>query len=71
VSNVSSLKESRPNLSPKPETVEFLARILLGGGAQDHLTTNGRSMKISEMLKSPDGGFFDASLYSELSSQAE
>ncbi len=53
----------RPNLSLDKETLEIMSRVLLGGGAQDHAFENGHSMKISNMLHSRNGGFFDKTKY--------
>jgi hypothetical protein len=44
-----------PNLTPSPETVEFLASVL-GTGPTEH-------PKVSEMLRSRTDGFFDKARY--------
>lgn len=52
-----------PNLSLDAETLDIMSRVLLGGGAQDHAFENGHSMKISNMLRSENGGFLDKTKY--------
>jgi hypothetical protein len=65
VSNESLEREALPDLALSSETIEFLSRILLGGGASEPAFTNGKSLKISEMLASGVGGFFDRTKYPE------
>jgi hypothetical protein len=71
VININPEQQVLPDLSLSKETIEFLSRILLGGGAANPTFSNGRSLKISEMLSSGTGGFFDKSKYPSAAHQAE
>jgi hypothetical protein len=70
VSEQTTDQAALPDLTLSPETLEFLSRILLGGGAQNHAFKNGRSLKISAMLASGVGGFFDKNRYPDIDSLA-
>lgn len=58
--------QAMPDLALSDDTINFLSRILLGGGASNASFTNGKSLKISEMLASGVGGFFDNEKYPAL-----
>ena len=65
--NTQAQKErTLPDLTPSQETIDFLARILLGGGAENHVYTNGKSLRVSDALKSGNCGFMDSVRYPEL-----
>lgn len=48
-----------PDLSLDEGTIDHLARILLGGGAEDRAFENGNSPNISAQLRSGKDGFLD------------
>jgi len=48
-----------PDLSLDEATIDHLARILLGGGAEEHAFENGSSQNISAKLRSGKDGFLD------------
>lgn len=52
-----------PDLSLNKGTVSYLARILLGGGAEDHSFENGSSKNISAKLSSGKDGFLDEATF--------
>lgn len=54
-----SKEVSFPDLSLGEETIAFLSKNLLGGGADDPAFENGESDKISDKLRSGKDGFFD------------
>ena len=53
-----------PDLSLSRDTVAFLSKILLDGGANEHTFENGNSEKISAKLHSGKDGFFDKAKFS-------
>lgn len=71
MSNTSHEPTALPDLALSADTIDFLSRILLGGGASQPTSTNGRSLKISAMLASSNSGFFDRSKYPDSILSAE
>lgn len=67
MSNESTEQTALPELALSADTIQFLSRVLLGGGPSNPSFTNGRSLKISDMLASGTAGFFDKKVYPETS----